>query len=48
LPNDYGRSELFKINLKGIKLSEDVNFEHLVKMSEGYSGADIASVRIED
>jgi len=44
LPNDYGRSELFKINLKGIKLSEDVNFEHLVKMSEGYSGADIASV----
>jgi len=44
LPNDYGRSELFKINLKGIKLDENVKFEDLVKLSEGYSGADIASV----
>jgi len=30
--------------LKGIKLSENVDFDSLVKSTEGYSGADIASV----
>jgi ATP-dependent 26S proteasome regulatory subunit len=29
----------------GIKLDDNVDFEHLVKNTEGYSGADIASVR---
>jgi len=44
LPNEFGRKELFRINLKGIKLDENVDFDVLVKSSEGYSGADIASV----
>jgi len=44
LPNEHGREELFKINLKGIKLADSVNFENLVKQTAGYSGADIASV----
>ncbi len=44
LPDEKGREELFKINLKGIKCSKDVNISKLVKMSDGYSGADIANV----
>ena len=44
LPNEKGRKELFKINLKNIKLSNDINFDELVKKSEGYSGHDISNV----
>ena len=44
LPDEKGREELFKINTKGIKCSKDVNISKLVKMSDGYSGADIANV----
>ena len=44
LPDEKGREELFKINLKGIKCSKDVKISKLVKMSDGYSGADIANV----
>ena len=32
--------------LIGIKLADDIDFDYLVKHSEGYSGADIASVNI--
>ena len=31
-------------NLKGVSVSKDVNFDELVKLTEGYSGADIANV----
>ena len=44
LPNTVGREEMFKINLKGVTLANDVNIAELVKMTEGYSGADIANV----
>ena len=44
LPDDKGREELFKINLKDIKCNKDVNITKLVKMSDGYSGADISNV----
>jgi proteasome regulatory subunit len=44
LPNEIGRNELFKINLKNIKLDEKVVFEYLVQHTEGYSGADISTV----
>ena len=44
LPNTVGREEMFKINLKGVTLANDVNISELVKMTEGYSGADIANV----
>ena len=39
--------ELFKINLKGIQISEEnggIDWAHLVKVTEGYSGADISNV----
>ena len=44
LPNELGRSELFKINLKGVRAAEDVDFGKLVAKTKGYSGADIANV----
>ena len=44
LPNSVGRREMFMINFKGIKLSNDVDIDILVKKTEGYSGHDISSV----
>ncbi len=44
LPNEKGRKELFKINLQKIPLSDNVDFDYLVKSTEGYSGADISTV----
>ena len=44
LPNELGRSELFKINIRGVTASEDVDWDILVKKTKGYSGADIANV----
>ena len=44
LPNKTGREQMFHINFKGIKLSDDVNIDTLVKKTEGYSGHDISSV----
>lgn len=46
LPNDKGRGELFKINLDKIMLEEGMDFDFLVKNTEGYSGADISTVKI--
>ena len=44
LPNSVGRREMFNINFKGIKLSNDIDIDTLVKKTEGYSGHDISSV----
>lgn len=44
LPTEVGRRELFKINLAGVKVAEDVDFEELVKKTDGYSGNDIAGL----
>ena len=44
LPDSVGRRALFDINLKGIKISEGIDFDKLVAMTEGYSGADMANV----
>mmetsp|Transcript_8673 Transcript_8673/g.36145 ORF Transcript_8673/g.36145 Transcript_8673/m.36145 type:complete len:478 (-) Transcript_8673:113-1546(-) len=45
LPEAEGRKELFDINLKSVKLAEDINIEEEVcSLSEGYSGADITNV----
>jgi len=44
LPNEIGRRECFKINLKTVQLSDDCNFDDLVKITDGYSGADINNV----
>jgi katanin p60 ATPase-containing subunit A1 len=44
LPTEGGRRELFKINLRGISMSENIDWEYLNKITEGYSGADISNV----
>ena len=44
LPNKIGREQMFHINFKGIKLSNDVDIDTLVQKTEGYSGHDISSV----
>ena len=44
LPTAIGRKQLFEINLKGIEVAEDINYERLIEITDGYSGADLANV----
>lgn len=44
LPSEEGRKELFKINLRSVKIAEDVVLDELAQRSKGYSGADITNV----
>lgn len=44
LPSEKGRHELFKINLKSLKLKEGIDFQRLVDITKNYSGADISNV----
>ena len=44
LPDFEGRRKLLDINLKGVSLTEDVNFDEIATKLEGYSGADITNV----
>ena len=39
-----GRRALFDINIKGVRIAEDVQWDKLVKSTKGYSGADISNV----
>ena len=43
-PDKKARLEIFKLHTKNKPLAEDVNFEEMVENTEGYTGADIASV----
>jgi katanin p60 ATPase-containing subunit A1 len=44
LPTAVGREQLFKINLRGIRVADDVNWDELIRITDGYSGADLANV----
>ncbi|KAJ3187090.1 Katanin p60 ATPase-containing subunit A1 [Gaertneriomyces sp. JEL0708] len=44
LPDIETRRELLKLNLKSIKVGEDVDMEELANKIEGYSGADITNI----
>lgn len=44
LPTAVGREQLFKINLKGLQVSPDVDWAELIRVTDGYSGADLANV----
>lgn len=35
---------MFNINLKGVAVTEDINWGEIIKLTDGYSGADIANV----
>jgi len=44
LPEETGRKKLFEINTWTVQLDKDVDFDKLVGITKGYSGADIANV----
>jgi len=44
LPSEEGREALLKINLKEVKVSEDVELKTIARRLGGYSGADITNV----
>ncbi len=44
LPTEVGRRKVFDINMTKMKIANDIDWELLVKKTEGYSGADIANV----
>lgn len=44
LPDEIERAKIFKSSLKGEDISEDINFNELALMTEGYSGADISLI----
>lgn len=44
LPELNERKEIFKVHLKPIKVSDDIDVDFLAKQTPGFSGADIANV----
>lgn len=44
LPTAVGRKQLFEINLKGLDIEGDIDYEELIRITDGYSGADLANV----
>ncbi len=42
LPDFNARREIFRIHLRGVAVSNDVDFNKLAKLTEGYTGHDIA------
>lgn len=47
LPNEVGRLDVFKIHTEKVSKRGDIDFEALVKMSDGFNGADIRNVVTE-
>ncbi|MBO0331912.1 ATP-dependent zinc metalloprotease FtsH [[Muricauda] lutisoli] len=44
LPNQTERAEIFKVHVRSLKLSKNVDIDVLAKLSPGFSGADIANI----
>lgn len=45
LPSEEGRRQLFKLNLRGLNIEDEkIDWEYLVKSTDGFSGADIANI----
>ncbi|EPS35800.1 hypothetical protein H072_10774 [Dactylellina haptotyla CBS 200.50] len=47
LPNEVGRLEVLKIHAAGVAKAEEIDYEGLVKMSDGFNGADLRNVVTE-
>ncbi|VVB51845.1 VCP-like ATPase [uncultured archaeon] len=43
-PDKESARKIFQVNMRGMKVAEDVKIDDLVENSEGYTGADIAAV----
>ena len=44
LPGREARAEIFRLNLKGKFISDDIDYAYLAELTENYSGADIREV----
>lgn len=44
LPSAEGREQLLKINMKELEVEGDINWQHIVDKTEGYSGADMSNI----
>lgn len=47
LPNEVGRLEILKIHTSTVRMDGDIDFESVVKMSDGLNGADLRNVVTE-
>ncbi|KAI5175602.1 26S proteasome regulatory subunit T4, partial [Pancytospora epiphaga] len=47
LPNERGRKEILLIHSKKMERAEDINYDHLVKLTVGFNGADLRNVCTE-
>jgi 26S proteasome regulatory subunit T4 len=47
LPNEVGRLEILKIHAAGVATEGEIDFETIVKMSDGFNGADLRNVVTE-
>jgi len=47
LPNEVGRLEILKIHASGVAKDGEIDFESVVKMSDGLNGADLRNVVTE-
>jgi 26S proteasome regulatory subunit T4 len=47
LPNEVGRLEILKIHTSTVQIDGDIDFESVVKMSDGLNGADLRNVVTE-
>lgn len=47
LPNEQGRLDILKIHASKLSKSGEIDFESLVKLSDGFNGADIRNVCTE-
>ncbi len=43
-PDFKARKEIFKVHLKNVELADDVDFDYLAKITENYTGAEIAYI----
>ncbi|NHJ47210.1 MAG: CDC48 family AAA ATPase [Asgard group archaeon] len=44
MPDIKARKQIFEIHMKNMPLDDEVNIDQLAKVTEGYSGADIAAI----
>ena len=44
LPDEAAREAIFKLNSRGVDITDDVDFSLLSEITDGYSGADIAMI----
>lgn len=44
LPTEKGRKILFELNMRAVKCDDKMEWDKIIKKTEGYSGADITNV----